>query len=97
MNTAFGNASCEQKLQDKEWPLDCFLLLHLHKSSGKQLAYKDLNQWCHLNSTELWKKPPPPAIFTLSMPTLCLKAAKVALKHHRAKEILRGSFLNSFP
>ena len=88
--------SCEDKLQKKLWPVDCFLALTNKSELKSSPAYTLLNNWCVIHQDELIATEPPDALFSLYIPENCSTLAKKSKKHHQNLKLLRGSFLNSF-
>jgi len=92
----FGYESCEDKLKNIHWPLDCFLALSLKKTGPKSNTYTLLNDWCLLFEEKLLESSPPPSIFSLYLPEKCKQIALKAKNHHIKIKLIKGSFLNSF-
>ena len=88
--------SCEEKLQRKIWPLDCFLSLNLKNYQEKSAPYALLNEWCSLYESTLVAQEPPEALFSLKIPKTCFKLALKSKEHQMSLKLLKGSFLNSF-
>lgn len=96
LKNIYANSSCEEKLLEKTWPLDCFLALEIKKTPTDSKAYRLLDDWCLLYQDELVINEPPEAIFSLFLPKNCLKSAIKSQSHHNSLKLLSGRFLNSF-
>jgi len=92
----FSLNSCEDKLQNKLWPIDCFLALKLQNKPQNSKAYKLLESWCVLYEDDLVLINPPKALFSLDLPLKCFEIALKSQKNHLGQELLEGAFLNSF-
>ena len=93
---SYSYVSCEQKLVQYKWPLDCFMELTLKKTRPLSKPYLLLDDWCELFEDKLVKHTPPEALFSLYLPKKCSEIAFKALKHHQRVQIIEGTFLNSF-
>ena len=96
INSSFGLTSCEEKLRQVKWPLDCFLALSLQKTSPTSKPYELLDSWCLIYEEKLVKTPPPIPLFSIYLPNACEKVAVKARNHHLKIKLIEGSFLNSF-
>ena len=90
-----SNFSCETKLKNKNWPMECFLSLEINPKKDKFELYDLLNRWCELNTKELSLIDPPKALFSIKMPQNCLKIALKTKSHHKRLKIFNGSFLDA--
>lgn len=95
-HSGFSINSCEDKLQKKIWPVDCFLALTNKKEDKNSTAYALLDNWCVVYQDDLVLNEPPEALFSLYIPENCSKLAYRSKKHHQSLRVLNGSFLNSF-
>jgi hypothetical protein len=94
--SANATGPCQLKLQQKKWPMECFVSLNIENYKENSDPYNRLNLWCSLFEDELVLKKAPAALFSLRVPSKCLKIAHKSLKNHESIELLEGRFLNSF-
>jgi|GEM_PF-6346358 len=90
-----SNFSCETKLKNKIWPMECFLSLEISTKKDKHELNNLLDHWCELNKKDLSLINPPKALFTIKMPHKCLKIALKTKSHYKRLKIFDGSFLDA--
>ena len=91
-----GYESCEEKLAQVKWPLDCFLALTLKKTRPRSKPYELLDRWCHIYEDKLVQIDPPKPLFSVFLPKKCEQIAIRAQNHHMRIKLIEGNFLNSF-
>ena len=93
---SFSWNSCQEKLEKKVWPVDCFISLNIRKYSENSRPYNLLNEWCILNKENLIQINPPKALFSLHLPASCKNIALKTKQHFESIQLVEGSFLNTF-